>query len=120
MSIKVVFFDMMGTLAHFAPQAEDLLVEAAAEHGIALTQHAARRGFALAGEWWNRQMARRSLLRQSDEEKDALYTAFDQRVLREAGLEVEPQVARGLMDAVMRNSGNARLTVYDDAAPALS
>lgn len=119
MTIKVVFFDMVGTLARFVPAAEDLLVAAARAQGIPLSQKDARRGFAAAGEWWNRQMGGRPLPKRQGGEWDALYTAFDQRVLREAGLHLEAQLARRLMDAVMEGSGEPRFELYDDVLPAL-
>ncbi len=118
MTTKIVFFDMMGTLVHFAPEPEDLLVAAAAERGIPIDIRDARRGFATAGEWWNRQTARQAIM--TDAERDASYTDFDVRVLRAVGVDVEPSVARSLLDSLISESGKPTLSLYDDVLPALS
>ena len=119
MKIQAVFFDFMGTLARFVPEQEDLLVAAAAAHGLALTQTAARRGFAAVAEWWNLQLARKPLHNRTPAERDALYMAFDQRVLEGAGIVLSPEDAFEVFREVLARSGSSELALYEDALPCI-
>ena len=120
MSIKVVFFDMLGTLVHYEPEAEDLLVAAAEARGISITPRDAHRGFMVAGEWWMRQMGGLPLAERPAAERDALYSAFDARVLKAAGVLVEAATAREIVDTLMQTKHRPTLAVYPEAAQALT
>ena len=120
MSIKVVFFDMLGTLVHYEPEAEDLLVAAAEARGISITPRDAHRGFMVAGEWWMRQMGGLPLAERPAAERDALYSAFDARVLKAAGVLVEAATAREIVDTLMQTKHRPTLVVYPEAAQALT
>ncbi len=120
MSIKVVFFDMVGTLARFVPTAEDLLVAAAEARGISITPRDAHRGFMVAGEWWTRQMRGLPLVERTAAERDALYSAFDARVLKAAGAQVEAATAREIVDTLMQTKYRPTLVVYPEASEALT
>lgn len=109
----------MGTLARFVPEQEDLLVSAAAGRGVTLSVPAARRGFASAGDWWNRQVSQLSLEARTPEGRADLYRAYDLRVLQAAGAKVSQELAYQVFRDVMRQARGSRLAVFDDVVIAL-
>lgn len=104
----------MGTLARFVPEQENLLVSAAAGLGVTLSVQAARRGFASAGDWWNRQVSQLSLEARTPGGRADLYRAYDLRVLQAAGAKVSEELAYQVFRDVMRQTRGSRLAVFDD------
>ena len=102
------------------PEAEDLLVAAAEARGISITPRDAHRGFMVAGEWWTRQMRGLPLAERTAAERDALYSAFDARVLKAASTQVEAATAREIVDTLMQTDYRPTLAVYPEAAQALT
>jgi len=119
MGYKAVFFDFMGTLARFMPEQEDLLVRSAATFGITISLQDARRGFASAADWWNRQLFTFPLDQRSDKQKLDLYREFDNRVMRGAGVNASGEIAYQVFRHIMSENRHARLATYDDVVPAL-
>ncbi len=119
MVYKAVLFDFMGTLARFMPEQEDLLVRSAATFGIIISPQDARRGFASAADWWNRQLFTFPLDQRSDDQKQDLYREFDDRVMRGAGVTASAEMAYQVFKHIMSENRHARLATYDDAVPAL-
>lgn len=119
MVYKAVLFDFMGTLARFVPEQEDLLVRSAAAFGIAISSQDARRGFASAADWWNRQLFALPLDQRSDDQKQDLYREFDARVMRGAGVSASPEIAFLVFKHIMSENRHARLATYGDVVPAL-
>ena len=109
----------MGTLARFVPEQEDLLVSAAGNFGVTLSVQAARRGFALAGDWWNRQVSQLSLEARTPGGRADLYKAYDLRVLQAAGAKVSEDLAYQVFRDVMRQARGSRIAIFDDVLLAL-
>ena len=118
-TIRAVFFDLMGTLARFVPEQEDLLVAAAATKGVSLSPQAARRGFAVTGDWWNQQLSRLPIAARSRPAKEALYRGFDQHVLQAAGVDVSEELAFQIFGELLRTGRGSHLARFDDVLPAL-
>jgi HAD superfamily hydrolase (TIGR01549 family) len=118
MAIRAVFFDVVGTLARFVPEQEELLVEAAATQGVPLSIDAARKGFAAAGEWWNRVVGQR--YRQLGRaEQGALNLEYDRRLFSGAELDVSVEQLSEVFREMLRRGRPSRLQAYDDAPAAL-
>lgn len=118
MAIRAVFFDVVGTLARFVPEQEELLVETAAAQGVTLTIDEARKGFAAAGEWWNRVVGQR-YRRLGTAEREALNLEYDRRLFSGAGLDVAAEQLSEVFRELLRRGRPSRLQIYDDAPPAL-
>ena len=118
MSTRAVFFDLLGTVALFLPEQEELLVASAATQGIAMTLQDARRGFAISGDWWNRQLIRQPLAERTQDEKNTLYREFDQRVMQAAGFDLSEEQAFQIFRELMRRARGSRLAIYNDVIPA--
>lgn len=119
MPFKAVFFDVVGTLARFVPEQEELLVEAARTQRIALTLDEARRGFAAAGEWWNRAVGQRYRTLAAAQ-REALNLEYDRRLFEGAGIAISPEALFRVFRELFRQGRPSRLAAYGDAAPALS
>lgn len=118
MAIRAVFFDVVGTLARFVPEQEELLVEAAATQGVMLTMDEARKGFAVAGEWWNRIVGQR--YRQLGRaEREALNLEYDKRLFSGAGVDVAVEQLSEVFRELFKRGRPSRLQTYEDAPPAL-
>lgn len=118
-AVRAVFFDFMGTLARFVPEQEELLAAAARSLGLDVSPQQARRGFALGGDWWSRELANRPFESRTSAERDALYREFDRRVLEAAGLELAAEAAYEVFRELMRRGRGSELKLYDDALPVL-
>ena len=119
MPIRAVFFDVVGTLARFVPEQEDVLVEAALSQGVSLTIDQARRGFAAAGEWWNRVVGLRYRTAPVAEQ-EALNLEYDRHLFEAAGVDVDIETLSRVFRELFRRGRPTRLEAYPDAAPALS
>jgi putative hydrolase of the HAD superfamily len=119
MTIRAVFFDVVGTLARFVPEQEEVLVEAASSQGVALTVDQARRSFAAAGEWWNRVVGLRYRAAPAAE-REALNLEYDRRLFDAAGVEADAAALSRIFRELFRRGRPTRLEAYPDAAPALS
>src|SRR5438034_6176168 len=119
MTIRAVFFDVVGTLARFVPEQEEVLVEAAAAQGVDLTLDQARRGFAAAGEWWNRVVGLRYRAAPAAE-REALNLEYDRRLFDAAGVEADAQALSRIFRELFRRGRPTRLETYPDAPPVLS
>ncbi len=118
MAIRAVFFDVVGTLARFVPEQEELLVEAAATQGMIVTLEDARKGFAAAGEWWNRVVGQR-YRRVGAAERHMLNLEYDRRLFGAAGLDMAAEQLSEVFRELLRRGRPSRLQTYEDAPPVL-
>ncbi len=119
MGIKVAFFDLMGTLARYVPEQEDVLVQVCSEISILLDERTARRAFLKATLFWSQETATRPLDTRTPQEQRDLYLAYDQVLLKAAGIEVSDVEADKMFRRFMQLSKGGELRLYDDALPCL-
>lgn len=119
MSIKVVFFDLMGTLARYLPEQENVLVNVCSEISIPLDERTARNAFLTATLFWSEETAVRPLETRTSGEQRKLYLDYDQVLLKAAGIEVSDEQAAGMFRRFMELSKGGGLKLYNDALPCL-
>ncbi len=119
MAIKVVFFDLMGTLARYLPEQENVLVQVCSEISIPLDERTARDAFLKATHFWSQETAARPLENRTPREQRDLYLAYDQVLLKAAGIEVSDEEAARMFRRFMELSKGGGLRLYDDALPCL-
>jgi HAD superfamily hydrolase (TIGR01549 family) len=116
--IKAVFFDLYHTLVGYKPTQEVLEARALKSLGIDISPEALRRPIIAADEFIYNEIARRPLSYRSREEKMALYTRYQETVLREAGIKYDEKLVLGLLGKMQRTKMN--LVLFGDVAPALT
>ena len=116
--IKAVFFDLYHTLVRYEPPREELQAQALKELGIAVKAEKFRRPIVIADEFIYQEIARKSLSQRSKEEQIALWAQYQRIVLREAGIEADDNLVKGLLTRMQ--SAKMNLVIYDDVAPVLA
>ena len=116
--IKAVFFDLYHTLVGYKPTQEVLEARALKSLGINISPEALRRPLIAADEFIYNEIARRPLSYRSREEKMALYTRYQEKVLKEAGIKNDEKLVLGLLGKMQRTKMN--LVLFDDVAPVLT
>jgi HAD superfamily hydrolase (TIGR01549 family) len=116
--IKAVFFDLYHTLVGYKPTQEVLEARALKSLGIDISPEALRRPITAADEFIYNEIARRPLSYRSREEKMALYSRYQETVLREAGIKNDEKLVLGLLGKMQRTKMN--LVLFNDVAPALT
>ncbi len=119
MGIKAAFFDLMGTLARYVPEQEQVLVQVCSEISIPIDEKMARTAFLKATLFWSQETAARPLEIRTPPEQRELYLAYDQVLLRAAGIEVSDKQADNMFRRFMQLSKGGELKLYDDALPCL-
>lgn len=117
MAIKMVLFDLYGTLAHFDPPREVIQQNAAAQFGIQLTRQGVDAGYHLADQYLSEQNARKPVRNMSTPQRSAFFARFEQLILQGAGHEVDLQLAAKIWDRVTEQEYG--LALFDDVIPAL-
>ena len=117
MAIKVVFFDMYGTLAGFRPSRYEVQSEACRDFGIEVTPAGIVEGYAAADAYMTEQNAREPVRLMSDAQRDAFFAEYERLVLQRCGVEVSAEVA----GRIWRRLGRVgyALASFDDSIPTL-
>jgi putative hydrolase of the HAD superfamily len=115
--IKAVFFDLYQTLVHYQPSQEELEAKALQSLGITVTAEALHRPILTANEFIYQQIARRPLSRRSREEVMALYSEYQQIVLKEAGIKADQKIVMALLG--MMQQAKMDLVLFDDVLAVL-
>lgn len=116
--IKAVFFDLYHTLVRFEPPREKLESQALKDFGVDVSPEVLHRPLATADEFIYQEIARRSLSQRSREEKMALYTRYQEIVLREAGIEAGGELVRSVLGKMQQSK--MKMVLFDDVAPVLT
>lgn len=119
MPIEAVFFDFMGTLAHYVPEQDEVLAQVCAEVSLPLDASVARNAFLKATHFWAKETAARPLEERTSEEKAALYLAYDQVLLRAVGLQVTDEEASAIFRRFMELGKGGGIELYQDVLPSL-
>jgi putative hydrolase of the HAD superfamily len=115
--IKAVFFDLYQTLVHYQPSQEELEAKALQNLGITVTAEALRRPILTANEFIYQQIAGRPLSRRSREEVMALYSEYQQIVIKEAGIKADQKIVMALLG--MMQQAKMDLVLFDDVPAVL-
>ena len=116
--IKAVFFDLYHTLVHYEPPREELLAKALNELGVGLKPTDLSRPLVIADEFLYAEHARLPLGKRSPEETWALYSQHAEIMLKEAGIEVSPQLLGDRM--VKFKHFEFQMALFDDVIGALT
>ena len=82
MTIKVVFFDMYGTLAGFRPPRYEVQSEACRDFGIEVTPEGIVRGYAAADAYMTERNAKEPVRLRSEAGREAFFAEYERLVLR--------------------------------------
>ncbi len=115
--IKVIFFDIYGTLAGFQPDRFQIQSQACAGFGIAVTRRGILRGYALADAFMAEQNAARPVRLLDSKASDEFFAEYQRRVLRGCGVDVSQDEAARIWAAVRRIP--YRMERFDDVLPAM-
>ncbi len=116
--IKAVFFDLYHTVVRYEPPREELEAAALAESGVHMKPEALRRPLAVADEFIYKEISQTPLGRRSDEDRRALYTCYQEIVLKEAGIKATQQIVLSLLGRMQR--AKTKLVLFDDVMPVLT
>jgi HAD superfamily hydrolase (TIGR01549 family) len=116
--IKAVFFDFYNTLVDYDPPREVTEAEVLAELGIQISPEKLRRPLMVADDFLSHEHSRKSLAKRSKEDVAAIYGRYQAMILKEAGLEVSPE----LIGNILRKwtTLELKMALYDDVVPALT
>jgi len=115
--IKAVFFDLYNTLVGYDPPREEIQAKVLKEFGIEVSPEAFRHPLVIADEFIYQEHARSPLSKRSKEETMALYAQYQGIVLKEAGIDVSPELITGILGKWQQS--NYKLVLFDDVMPAL-
>jgi putative hydrolase of the HAD superfamily len=116
--IKAVFFDLHNTLADYDPPREVTQSRLLKEFGIEASPESLVRPIMVADDFLYREHSRRSLGKRSQEEKIALYSQHHGIILKEAGIEPNPELIAGILKKWM--GIELKEALFDDVAPTLT
>ena len=115
--IQVIFFDLYGTLAGFQPDRFEIQSQACAGFGIELTPEGILRGYALADAFMAEQNAAMPVRLLDEGRRSEFFAEYERRVLRGCGVEVTPQQADEIWQAV--RAIPYQMERFDDVLPAM-
>lgn len=115
--IRAVTFDLYNTLAHFQPPVEQIQTEACSRLGITVSAEGIAAGYLLADAHMARENARMPVRTRSRDERRDFFTEYERLVLKGAGVEADPALARQVWLQVRQIPYG--LTLFDDTVPAL-
>ena len=115
--IKVVFFDVYGTLAGFEPSRYEVQSRAGADFGIEVTPEGTLRGYAAADAYMNEQNAVLPMRLRNAEKRDEMFAEYERLVLQGSGVEVTRDVALKVFRRLRQIP--YELAPFDDVVPAL-
>lgn len=115
--IKIIFFDVYGTLAGFKPSRFEIQSQACAYFGLTVTPTGVLRGYAMADEFMNRENATNSIRLRDAEGKRKFFAEYEQLVLRACGHEVTAERAGEIFKRVRQVPYG--MAPFDDVTPML-
>ena len=115
--IKAVCFDFYNTLATFAPSREELQQQVLREFGLDIALPLLALGYPAADRLWAAEQGRWPLNQRAPEERERVYVAYEQQVLRAAGVNASDEIGLAIFRRLLQVSGHWKL--YDDVLPAL-
>ena len=115
--VKAVFFDFYKTLVHFWPPVDEIQEAACRELGLGVTKPGIRTGYAIADEFMSKENAIRPLADRSSEDTDLFFAEYERLILKGAGLDVSPALARQVWQ--MAAQVPKGFALFDDVVPAL-
>jgi putative hydrolase of the HAD superfamily len=111
--IRVVFFDLYGTLAGWQPAGATIQREAAAALGVTVDAKAIDRAYPTANAFMDSENARELLATRTQAERDSFFARYEQTLLAAAGSDVTLEVASDIWTHVRDTP--KRMGPYDDA-----
>ncbi len=115
--IRAVFFDFYNTLATFAPSREELQQQVLREFGHDAALPLLALGYPEADRTWAAEQGRRPLEQRPSEERDRVYVAYEQAVLRHTGIALTDETVLAIFRRLLQVSGH--WTLYDDVVRTL-
>jgi putative hydrolase of the HAD superfamily len=115
---KAVFFDLYNTLVQFWPPVDEIQQAACRELGLGVEKVDLRRGYVMADEYFNRANVEKPLVLHTSTEQSQFFAAYEQIILREAGLDVTVELASQVWG--MASLVHKDLVLFDDVIPALA
>lgn len=115
--IRVVLFDLYGTLAGFDPPREQIQSAAAALHGLTLDISGMADGYREADNFMAAQNATAPLRTMSPAERGVFFARYEQIILRHAGADVAEETAGAVWETVRRQKYG--LAPFADVVPVL-
>ena len=115
--IKVVFFDIYGTLAKFDPPIEAVQKEACKSMGLNVTMLGIRRGYQVADAFMAKQNAESPLATLSKTDRDHFFIQYERLVLEGAGVSVTDEIILKIWK--LASNKPKRLVLYKDVLPTL-
>ena len=118
MTIKVVFFDMYGTLAGFRPPRYEVQSEACRDFGIEVTPEGIVRGYAAADAYMTERNAKEPVRLRSEAGREAFFAEYERLVLRGCGVDVSAEMAGRIWRRLKKVQYG--LAPFDDSIPTLN
>lgn len=115
--IKAVFFDFYNTLATFAPSREELQQQVLQEFGLQAELPILALGYPEADRLWAAEQGGVPLDQRSEEERERVYIAYEQRVLQHTALVIPDATVLAIFRRLLEVSG--AWTLYEDVVPTL-
>jgi HAD superfamily hydrolase (TIGR01549 family) len=115
--IKAVTFDFYETIVTFDPPREELQVRACREFGVQVDPEAIPRAYWVADDFLSRENARLPIQKRPPEEAKRFWADYEATLLREAEIDVSPDVALRIVTRLRQL--DRRLRLFDDVLPVL-
>ena len=115
--VKAVFLDFYNTLVRFWPPLDEIQQASCNELGLNVSKEGIRKGYVRADEFMNEENSKQTLAERSQSERDDFFAAYEQIILKEAGLEVSFQLARQVWQMAIQVPKDFAL--FDDVIPGL-
>lgn len=115
--IKVVFFDIYGTLAKFDPPIESVQKEACKSMGLNVTTKGIRRGYQVADAFMAKQNAKSPIAALSKANRDHFFVEYERLILKGAGLAVTDTIIWEIWK--LASTRPKQLALYKDVLPTL-
>jgi putative hydrolase of the HAD superfamily len=113
--IKVVFFDVYGTIAHFSPSKYKIQSAACKDFGIKLTPENVNLGYKNADHLMSEQNAKFPLRNMDQHQQDLFFIKYQQEILLANEVQVENIIALEIFKIV--RSTPRKFELYDDVIP---
>ncbi|APV44037.1 putative hydrolase of the HAD superfamily [Dehalogenimonas formicexedens] len=116
--IKAVFFDLYQTLVGYDPPREEWESQALDSLGIKAPAKAFAKAFIIADEYFYTENAKKPMSKRSPEDVKAVYARHQAIVLKEGGIEPNPDIIRAML--VRFRDAKLKQVLFDDVIATLS
>lgn len=116
--IRTVFFDLYQTLISYDPPREEWEARVLDELGVKASAESFKRSFILADEYFYTENAKKAISQRTPEEISIVYARHQSIVLKEAGIEPDPNLLRSVLLRFRDTKFGHKL--FDDVIPALT